>query len=55
MSLGAGCGVIRLVGVIMLCSWCLHVAHCVIVANASLTGRQWVAGGLSEFYSVSPT
>jgi hypothetical protein len=39
----------------MLCSWGVHVAHCVIVANASLTGRQWVAGGLSGFYSVSLT
>jgi hypothetical protein len=32
-----------------------HVAHCVIVANASLTGRQLVAEGLSGFYSVSLT
>jgi hypothetical protein len=35
-----------------LCSWSLHVALCVIVANASLTGVQWVARGLSGFYSI---
>jgi hypothetical protein len=38
-----------------LCPQGLHVVHFIIVVNANLIGRHWVAGGLSGFQIVSLT